>query len=67
MPKYYISALARGCTTFLSDSLIIGCHTPHNEVEATGCAIEIDPAVFSPNYPGLHPNTRIIVLLGLFF
>jgi hypothetical protein len=51
----------------LSDLLIIGSHMPHNGVEATGGAVIIDAAVFSPNNGGLHPNTRIIVLLGLFF
>jgi hypothetical protein len=67
MPKYDASALARGCATFFPDSLIIGSHMPHNGVEATGCAIKIDSAVFSPNNTGLHPDARIIVLVGLFF
>jgi hypothetical protein len=67
MPKYDVSALARGRATFFPDSLIIGSHMPHNGIEATGCAIIIDSAVFSANDTGLHPDTRIIVLLGLFF
>jgi hypothetical protein len=67
MPKYDVSTLARRCATFFPDSLIIGSHMPHNGVEATGCAIKIDSTIFSPNYPGLHPDTRVVVLLGLFF
>jgi hypothetical protein len=65
MPKYDVSALARGSTTFFPDSLIIGSHMPHNVVEATGCAIKIDSAVFSPNDTGLHPNTGILGIVGV--
>jgi hypothetical protein len=65
MPKYDVSALARRCATFFPDSLIIGRHMPHNGVEATGCAIKIDSAIFSPNYPGLHPNAGILFTVGV--
>jgi hypothetical protein len=65
MPKYDASALARGYATFLPDSLIIGSHMPHNGVEATGGAIIIDSAVFSPNNAGLHPDAGLLSIVGV--
>jgi hypothetical protein len=67
MPEYDISALAGGSATFFPNLFIIGSHTPHYRVKATGGAIIIDAAVFAPNNTGLHPDAGIIVLLGLFF
>jgi hypothetical protein len=65
MPEYDFSALAGGSATFFPNLFIIGSHTPHYRVKATGCAIIIDAAVFSPNNTGLHPYTGMLSIVDV--